>query len=176
LVGAPIRGGAPPQRLTMGAVQENQTTSTFDAPAISYQLQQGFWGGAQAGEKQMGGVKRLAVTGPAGCDLHDPPGADPLIKDVLRGRFGAQRQLLQRQGADRQARAVRSRLQQDQGPIQMVRHSGLNPGEPPATLCAVTLGQSMNGRSHERRSSRDEGCCPGSSVQIKVLPSDDHNW
>ena len=43
-------------------------------------------------------------------------------------------QLLQRQGADRQDRAVRGGLQQDQGPVQLDRHSGLNPGEAAATL------------------------------------------
>ena len=43
-------------------------------------------------------------------------------------------QLLQRQGADRQDRAVRGGLQQDQGPVQLDRHSGLNPGEAAAAL------------------------------------------
>ena len=39
---------------------------TLNAPAISYQLQQGFWGGAQAREKQMSGTEGLAVTGAGG--------------------------------------------------------------------------------------------------------------
>jgi hypothetical protein len=46
------------------------------------------------------------------------------------------RQLLQRQGADRQDRAVRARLQQDQGTVQLNRHGRFNPAEAPATLLA----------------------------------------
>ena len=46
------------------------------------------------------------------------------------------RKLLQRQGAGRQNRAVRGGLQQNQGPVQLDRHGGLNPGEAPATLLA----------------------------------------
>jgi len=46
------------------------------------------------------------------------------------------RQLLQRQRADRQNRAVRGGLQQDQGHVQLDRHRGLNPGEAAATVCA----------------------------------------
>jgi hypothetical protein len=61
----------------------------LDAPAVPHQLQQGFWRGAQAGEKQVGGLKRLVVTGAAGRDFHDPAGADPGLTDVLWGRFGA---------------------------------------------------------------------------------------
>ncbi len=45
-------------------------------------------------------------------------------------------QLLQRQGADHQNRAVRGRLQQDQGPVQLDRHGGFDPGKAPATLFA----------------------------------------
>ena len=37
-------------------------------------------------------------------------------------------------GVDRQGRAVRGGLQQDQGPVQLDREGGLNPGEAPATL------------------------------------------
>jgi putative transposase len=37
-------------------------------------------------------------------------------------------------GADRQNRAVRGGLQQDQGAVQLDRHGGLNPEEAPATL------------------------------------------
>ncbi len=40
----------------------------FNAPALSHQLQQGFWGGAQAREKQVGRLKWLAVSG-ARCQL-----------------------------------------------------------------------------------------------------------
>jgi hypothetical protein len=39
-------------------------------------------------------------------------------------------------GADRQDRTVRGGLQQDQGPVQLDCHSGLNPGEATATLLA----------------------------------------
>jgi len=70
----------------------------LDAPAVPHQLQQGFWRGAQAGVEprgalggliQVGGLKRLVVTGAAGRDFHDPAGADPGLTDVLWGRFGA---------------------------------------------------------------------------------------
>ncbi len=45
-------------------------------------------------------------------------------------------QLLQRQGADRQDRAVRSGLQNHQGPIQLEGNGGLHPQGAPATLLA----------------------------------------
>jgi hypothetical protein len=35
---------------------------SLNTSAVSHQLQQGFWGGAQAGEKQVAGAKGLAVT------------------------------------------------------------------------------------------------------------------
>jgi len=64
----------------------------LNAPAVAHQLQLGFCGGAQAGEKVVGGLKgQLAVAAPGGCHLNDPTGADPGLGDVLRGRFGAQR-------------------------------------------------------------------------------------
>jgi len=63
----------------------------IDTPAVSYQLQQGFWRGAQAGEKQVGRLKGLAVTGAIGGHLHDPAGADPGLTDVLWSLFGTQR-------------------------------------------------------------------------------------
>ena len=62
----------------------------LNAPAVAHQLQQGFWGGAQAGEEQMGRPKRLAITDAIGGHLHDPAGADPGLTDVLWGLFGAQ--------------------------------------------------------------------------------------
>jgi hypothetical protein len=62
----------------------------LDAPAVLHQLQQGFWGGAQAGEKQMGGLKWLAVAGACGAHLHDPAGAAPCLADVFRSLFGPQ--------------------------------------------------------------------------------------
>ena len=39
----------------------------------------------------MGGVKRLAVTGAAGRDYHDPAGADPGLGDGLWSLLEAQR-------------------------------------------------------------------------------------
>ena len=61
-----------------------------NALAISHQLQQRFWRGAQAGEKHMGGPKGLAVAAAAGRHLHDPAGADPGLGDVRRCLFGPQ--------------------------------------------------------------------------------------
>ena len=63
----------------------------LNAPAVPHQLQQGFWRGAQACQKQVGGLKRLAVTGTSGRDFHDPAGADPGLSDVLWSLLGAQR-------------------------------------------------------------------------------------
>ena len=61
----------------------------FNAPAGAYQSQQGFWGGAQACEKQVGLPKWLAITDAIGGHLHYPAGADPGLTDVLWGLFGA---------------------------------------------------------------------------------------
>ena len=63
----------------------------LDTPAVSYQLQQGFWRCAQAGEEQVGRLKGLAVTGAIGGHLHDPAGANPGLTDVLWSLFGTQR-------------------------------------------------------------------------------------
>ena len=63
----------------------------LNAPAVLHQLQQGFWGSAQAGEKQMGGVNGLVVTPAGSRHLHDPAGADPGLADVLRRLFGPKR-------------------------------------------------------------------------------------
>ena len=63
----------------------------LDTPAVSHQLQQCFWRGAQAREKQVDRLKGLAVTDAAGRDFHDPAGADPGLTDVLWSLFGAQR-------------------------------------------------------------------------------------
>jgi hypothetical protein len=54
-------------------------------------LQQGFWLGAQAGEKHVGSLKVPAVMGAAGRDFHDPAGADPAFTDGHRSPFSAQR-------------------------------------------------------------------------------------
>ena len=62
----------------------------LNAPSVAHQPQQGFWCGAQAGEKQVVGTKGLAVTGAAGRDFHDPAGADPGFRDVLRCFFRQQ--------------------------------------------------------------------------------------
>ena len=62
----------------------------LNAPAVSHQLQLGFWDGAQAGEKQVAGLKRLAVTGTDGRDFNDQDGADPGIADVRWSLYGAQ--------------------------------------------------------------------------------------
>jgi hypothetical protein len=63
----------------------------FNAPAVSHQLQRRLWCGAQAGEKQMDGLKNLAVAPAGGRHLHDPAGADPSLPYVLRRLFGPQR-------------------------------------------------------------------------------------
>jgi hypothetical protein len=52
----------------------------LDTPAVPHQLQQGFW---RCLQKQVSGLKRLAVTGAADHDFHDPAGADPGLADVL---------------------------------------------------------------------------------------------
>ena len=78
----------------MGVLTELGVTEpvpAFNAPAVSHQLQQGFWRGAQARQKQVGGLKRPAVTSASGRDFHDPAGADPGFADVLWSLFGAQR-------------------------------------------------------------------------------------
>ena len=63
----------------------------LNAPAFTYQLQQGFWGCAQADKKELGGLKRPALAAAGGRHLHDPAGADPGLCDVIWGCFGAQR-------------------------------------------------------------------------------------
>ena len=63
----------------------------LNAPAVTHQLQQRFWRGAQAGEKEVGGLKGLAVAAASCRHLHDHAGADPGLADVLRGLFGPQR-------------------------------------------------------------------------------------
>ncbi len=63
----------------------------LNTPAISYQLQQCFWGGAQAREKQMSCTEGLAVTGTSGRQFHDPAGSDPGFSDVRWCLFCPQR-------------------------------------------------------------------------------------
>ncbi len=63
----------------------------LNAPAVSHQLQQGFWGGPQAGEESVRGFERLVSSGADRCHLHDPAGAAPGLADVFRCLFGAER-------------------------------------------------------------------------------------
>lgn len=63
----------------------------FMALAVSRQLQQGFWGGPQAGEEKVSGMKGLAFPGALGDYFGDPAGADPFRSDALRGRLGPRR-------------------------------------------------------------------------------------
>lgn len=60
------------------------------APELSTQLQHGFWGSSPAGEKEVGGLKGLAVATAGGRHLHDQAGDDPGLKDVLQRLFGPQ--------------------------------------------------------------------------------------
>jgi len=62
----------------------------LNAPAVAYQLQQCFWRGAQAGNKELGGPKGLAVAAAGGRHLHDPAGADPSLADVFWCILGTQ--------------------------------------------------------------------------------------
>ena len=55
----------------------------LNAPAVPHQLQQCFWGGSQACEKQMGGMEGLAVSDAGGHHLNNPAGASPVLADVL---------------------------------------------------------------------------------------------
>ena len=63
---------------------------SLQAPTLSHQLQQGFWGCAEAGEKEVFGGKGLAVAGSCGDDLNDPARAEPLLADVFWRLFCAQ--------------------------------------------------------------------------------------
>ena len=67
----------------------------LNAPADPHQLQQRIWRGShhgeQASEKQIGGLKGLAVAPAGGRHLHNPAGAGQGLKDVLRRLFGKQR-------------------------------------------------------------------------------------
>ena len=62
----------------------------LNAPAVSHQLQQRLWRGAQTGEEQVLRLKGLAVALAGGRHLHDPAGADPGLGDVRRCLFGTQ--------------------------------------------------------------------------------------
>ena len=62
----------------------------LNAPAVSRQLQQGFWRGSQAGEEQVGRPKWLAITDAIGGHFHDPAGANAGLANVLRCLFRPQ--------------------------------------------------------------------------------------
>ena len=56
----------------------------LNAPSLTDQSQQAFWGGAQAGDEPMAGDVTLAFAGRgAGDHLHDPGAARPVGLDVL---------------------------------------------------------------------------------------------
>lgn len=79
--------------LAMGVLVQLGVTDPvpgFNAPAVEHQLQQRFWGGSQAGEKQMGGLVDLAVANADGDHFHEPAGAAPGLTDVLRRLLGAE--------------------------------------------------------------------------------------
>ena len=63
----------------------------LNAPVLTHQLQQCFWGGAQAREKAVGDPERLALTDPGGTHLDDPAGAAPFRSDVFWCLFSSQR-------------------------------------------------------------------------------------
>lgn len=60
----------------------------FDAPSLPHQLQQGFWRGAQAGEKEVPLEGRLAGTLATDDKLENPAAAGPVLGDDLRSRSG----------------------------------------------------------------------------------------
>jgi len=64
---------------------------TLNAPAVSHQSQQGFWGCAEAGEKEVFSLEWLAVAAPGCHDFNDPARADPLFTDVVWRLFRSQR-------------------------------------------------------------------------------------
>ena len=90
-----VQGGGAPRGYHAGAIAPvavgilmepgvPDPVPALNTPAVSHQLQQGFWRGAQAPQEQVGGVKGLAVPDAAGRDFHDPACADPGLTDVLR--------------------------------------------------------------------------------------------
>ena len=62
----------------------------LQAPALSHQLQEGFWAGAQARDQPLRGLERLALPGADGDHLNNSAGAMPVRFDVLRPFLGAQ--------------------------------------------------------------------------------------
>ena len=68
-----------------------ESSASFHAPALPDQSQQGFWGGAQAGEELMPGLERLAVTGATGDQFNHPGRPWPVRLDVLWCLLGLDR-------------------------------------------------------------------------------------
>lgn len=62
-----------------------------NAPAVSYQLTQGVWGGAQAGKEQAARPRWLAITASIGVYPYDQAGTDPGLANVLWRLFSPQR-------------------------------------------------------------------------------------
>ena len=60
----------------------------FNAPAVPHQLQQGFWRGSQAGEKEVPLEGRLSGTLAADGQFDDPVAAGPGLGDEIRSLFG----------------------------------------------------------------------------------------
>ena len=62
----------------------------LQAPALSHQLEQGIWSGAQAGDESVRGLERLAITAARGDHFCNPAAAMPVRFDVLRRFFRPQ--------------------------------------------------------------------------------------
>ena len=62
----------------------------LNAPALSHEAQQRIWGGAQAGDKAVRSLERLAITGACRDHFRDPAGAMPIGLNVLRRFFRPQ--------------------------------------------------------------------------------------
>jgi len=60
----------------------------FNAPAVPHQLQQGFWRGAQAGEKKVPLEGGLAMTLATDDKFNNPATAGPGLVDEVRSLFG----------------------------------------------------------------------------------------
>lgn len=61
------------------------------APTVSGKWQQAIWGCAEAVEKEVFGVERLAVARSRGDDFNDPACDAPLLTDVVRRLFRSRR-------------------------------------------------------------------------------------
>jgi hypothetical protein len=63
---------------------------TLNSPAVSHMSQQGFWGCAEAGEKEVFCLEWLAVAATCCHNFNDPARAEPLLADVVWRLFGSQ--------------------------------------------------------------------------------------